>query len=224
MADWAFWMMVFSGLSVGVTALGVVYVAKTLDANKDAVAAAKANADIAREAMIADKRAWITIRSVRLVAPTSFKPDLIDIALEVEVENIGATPATSAAVETDHVPRRLDEKDGAFQAVVHRFTGMLRAMPPQIGNTFFPQSPRLERHRWPITKDQFEGGLHTLNNGPDVVGITILVGVRYRIVGDKRPHITYQPYSALNIPVGYVISDGESVELSPMPFIPGEVD
>lgn len=218
------WQLLIAAAGTALVIWNLVLARSSNEAAVKGADAAATGAEIARQTMIADKRAWIVIRSVRLVGPTSFKPDLIDIVLEVEVENIGATPATSAAVETAHVPRRSDDEDGAFMKEVRKFTGMLRAMPSQIGNTFFPQSPRLERHRWPITKDQFEGAVHTLENGPVVVGIGILVGVRYRIVGDDKPHITFQPYSALNIPVGFTLPHGESFELSPMPFIPGEVD
>jgi hypothetical protein len=60
--------------------------------------------------------------------------------------------------------------------------------------------------------------------GERKLGFIMFIGVRYKIVGDGAVHITYFPYSTLNVPVGTAIPDGTLMDLPHMAFLPGEAD
>ena len=94
MALWAFWMFIASALSVGVTAIGVVYVRRTLQANLAAVAAANRTADEAREVGQAQVRAYLYCEGATYrITPQFF-------FLEMCIQNAGQSPARSCRIKS----------------------------------------------------------------------------------------------------------------------------
>ena len=96
MAEWAFLMIVVSGLSVLVTGVGVVYVARTLEATRAAVkeaadgtAAAKAMVDLSRENATRELRAYLSVEpgGINQLRGTT------DAVGHIIVRNVGKLPA-----------------------------------------------------------------------------------------------------------------------------------
>lgn len=89
MADWAMIMAFFSGLGIVVTFAGVVYVAKTLDTSKAAVAAAVRNADEAKRIGEAQVRAYVALDRVDIF----YRPLTHMFEASLIVVNSGNSPA-----------------------------------------------------------------------------------------------------------------------------------
>lgn len=88
MAEWTGWLLVASGAGIWITLAGVIYVALTLQATRDAVAAANRTADEAKRIGEAQVRAYPSVVSVRIGGITNGLP-----GITVNVKNSGSSPA-----------------------------------------------------------------------------------------------------------------------------------
>lgn len=112
MSKWAFWMVLISGLTVGITALGVWFVKRTLDATLEAVedtgkatvAVQKAN-EIAREANERQLRAYLSVTGVKFMPAPS--PGRLNAT--VTFQNTGQTPAKDVRVHLSIYVLKWDE-------------------------------------------------------------------------------------------------------------------
>lgn len=108
MAKWAWLMTLVSLAGVGVTTIGVILVALTLVATRDAVSAAKETVreaarsnDTLAATFAAENRPWIRVNAVRFHNFTVNKRESVSFKLEVDVENIGRTPAKAIDLAVD---------------------------------------------------------------------------------------------------------------------------
>ena len=101
MSDWTFLMIIVTGASVAVTALGVVYVARTLHATRDAVELNRQMTDAANrqaDAAILLEAARLKINRAYIAHPNRPGGRNVDIpengmGVRVGISNIGKTPA-----------------------------------------------------------------------------------------------------------------------------------
>jgi hypothetical protein len=89
MAFWAFWAVLVSSSSVVVTGLGIWYVRQTLEANRKAVVAAETAVAVTRETSERQLRAYVGTRKIYFQEFSRGRP----IAVAIEIENFGQTPA-----------------------------------------------------------------------------------------------------------------------------------
>lgn len=95
MAFWAMWMFIASGGTILVTGVGVYLVWQTLEATREAVAAANRTADEAKRIGEAQVRAYLAFKSAT-IRIQKYTPDRFDIflpAVELTIENVGNSTA-----------------------------------------------------------------------------------------------------------------------------------
>jgi hypothetical protein len=179
MSKWAFWMVIVSGLTVGITAVGVWFVKRTLDATLEAVAdTGKATAAMIRQNEIAEKaqRPWLDF-DIRILRGYDFGPSVFSI--KVSLQNHSGFPAHDVRV-AGHGNYHGLELPGPFTAENHR---------PQVesilehaakGGACFPQRPFES-----TTVCQMEdlGGYLEKIKGPAGPPGRLLVGIRYQFDG-----------------------------------------
>lgn len=177
MAEWAFWMMLSSFAAVIVTAVGVVYVALTLKATREAVQEAEVATKAAQDSVEATEKS--AVRQLRAyvyvdhatITNLSGKPKI-----KVKIKNFGQTPAYSmqhwAAVgfQPYPLPENLKEPEDFIPAPISD-------LPPGHDHTSPIPYDRL------FSNDERES-LRTGENGIYVVG-----RIAYRDVYDE-PRIT----------------------------------
>lgn len=221
-AEWA--VVVAIGATV-VTLVGVVLVGWTLYHTRRAADAAGkmvTESERATAAVIADQRAWLSIEDVKLKHPTKITEQGIIFGTLVTTKNYGRTPAKSVEIRLES---RFDEGNPeSFRVAETRFKEMLRNHPAELGTLLFPQETFMQGDTWADGEDKIGTAMKARPNGEIKVGFTIFVGISYRVMGDESVHITYQPYSALNVPVGTEIPQGKTIALQPMPFLAGEAN
>jgi hypothetical protein len=110
MADWAFWMLIATCFTLGVTALGVWFVKRTLDATLQAVEdTGRATEEMRKANAIAQKmgeiqvRAYLSIEKVEIGFNQSG-----NLLLHVQVRNSGNSPAKLVRFVGDIEPRGPD--------------------------------------------------------------------------------------------------------------------
>ena len=101
MAEWAFYMMIATCVTVAITAVGVFYIKRTLDATRDAVEeaaiaskAAEAAVEVTRVSAEAQLRAYLHIASIT--------PDWNQaraIRIDISMKNRGQTPGYGLRME-----------------------------------------------------------------------------------------------------------------------------
>jgi hypothetical protein len=99
MARWALLMLVISGVGVTVTAGGVYYVARTLDATRDAVKAANKTADEAKRIGEAQVRAYLSCQGAKYEISSDW------VTCEVTIHNHGQSPAIWSQISGQIVTR-----------------------------------------------------------------------------------------------------------------------
>jgi hypothetical protein len=216
--------MALSGIAaVWISVWAVILLRQTLKATHDAVEQAQAANEIARENIVAGRRAWLTIEDVRLINPTQITEEGVGWVIEAKIKNIGPTPATSMWINFHYF--YLAEGQEPMQKVEARFKDGLKKYPSELGEIVFPNVTHTQRERTWQNREAVEKFIRTnAATGARQLDTIILVGVSYRVIGDDSRHLTYQAYNLINIPIGYVFPPGPGVELPPMPFKSGEVD
>ena len=103
MALSTFWMMIDSILMTLATVLGVYYLWRTIEEMKDTNSYAMQTAEatsIATDLIREEKRPWLRIVSVTLIAPAVVKKDMVSANVMIAVENAGKRPAINVGFET----------------------------------------------------------------------------------------------------------------------------
>jgi hypothetical protein len=216
MARWAWWMMLASFASVGVTGVGIWYVKQTLDTNRDAVEKSALMAELAERHMVASERPWLSVK-LAVTGDLEFKNYEGRIEISFVMKNVGKSPAINVDV-SHHIVTSLDKgwpkmKEIAAKARTSKRNHML-------GHKIFPGDQFLSRISMPILRsdieDQAVGWGLTVNDDflvfPAVVGCVV-----YNSTLDKTNHITefvahLGTRSAVhpNTPLGIKIKDGKT--------------
>ncbi|NDV87784.1 hypothetical protein GTW51_13845 [Aurantimonas aggregata] len=102
MADWAEGVLWATLASVGVTAVGIVFVWRSLNANTAAVDQARRANDIADQHSRADLRAWLIVK-INSIGPIFRESDNIFVSVDASIENTGRSPATDLCFYIDIV-------------------------------------------------------------------------------------------------------------------------
>lgn len=96
MARWALWMMAFAGVGVVVTTAGVIYVAMTLNATREAVAEAQNANKIASQLAEAEVRPRIIIGHRDEMEATLNETGHVGFQITITFPNVGKSPAVTA--------------------------------------------------------------------------------------------------------------------------------
>lgn len=182
----------------------------------------KSSVDLGREEFIASRRAWLSIEDAKLEHPTAFGEGAIGFNVGVTIKNLGQTPAKGVWVSFDsYYPRNNAEN---FRSAEERFIARLRNHPAELGDILFPEDTLRRRERWADGIEKISAAIETPPGGDKRLGFVVFVGVVYWVSGDTTQHITYFPYSMLNVSVGFSVQDGQLIDLPRMPFVAGEAD
>lgn len=177
MARWAKWMFVSSSLGVIATALGVVYVARTLK--------------LTRELALGEQRPWLGEKS-EFVSVDIAEGDDVTLSVNVLVRNSGQQPALHVVVRVFEVP------DAGVAAVPESMKSALvrhvRGDVEVAGQTIFPNSEELFS-RWVFLR------LRASDSHTDFRGY-IGGWIEYRFHGSDTPHLTPFLYN-----IGYIRID-----------------
>lgn len=230
MADWALGAILVNSLALLAAIVGIFYVRNTLNENRSASAAAIATAgeakrsnELLRENSVAERRAWLSIESVRALHPTEFAENGFVFSIEVAVKNLGATPAKNAVVSVKTYYGQGSATP--FAEAEANFKDSLRKNPLSLGDMLFPNDSFIQKIQWADSRDEIGEEIQIRHSGERKVGaLIVFVGVGYRVVGDSSPHITYQPYATLNVRIGTFVAEGRAIDMPRMPFIAGEAD
>jgi hypothetical protein len=221
--DW--WLMVFTGavalftlLLVGATVL--LYKAGEKQRASSERIAADANA-VSRETLNASRRAWLSVDDVKFVHPTRFTEDGFIFRASATIKNLGQTPAMAVWVgfETFY-----SENGERYVDARHRITTNARQHPGVGGVTIFPQDTLVQTELFGDAKEVVAKAINTRPDGQRKAGLMLFVTVSYKIIGDKDRHITHHVHDFLNIPMGLMVADGQSIDLPAQPFLAGEID
>lgn len=221
---YAQWIMaIFSIVATGVSVGAVILVRDTLRANTAAVDLAREANNLTREAMIADKRAWIAIEDVVLLHPTCFSEERLNLRVEAVFKNVGSTPARDLSIKIESI--HLGEPPDDFSGHKKRHLNGARNLLPGLGITLFPNEPYVYRLLWGDPPEHFRSSIHTNPVTEErKIALTIFVTAAYRVHGDTMVHITHRAYSALNVPIGFNVPDGVRQPIEPLPFMSDEAD
>tara|TARA_R110002074_G_scaffold45552_2_gene117703 strand:+ start:983 stop:1966 length:984 start_codon:yes stop_codon:yes gene_type:complete len=223
------WLQYFVGVGslIGL-AFTVYYTQKTAKAGVEAAKASIDMAGIAREAnqltrdaMVADKRAWLKLDEISLQPQTSIQESGALIIVKATIKNIGHTPALNVWFDTEiHFLREgvsFGEAETAFKARQLAFNA-------PVGHTMFPTDPVIERRTVRYGPETFAKSIRVRNDtGERIVQAIMMMAVTYRVFGDERPHITYTSLDLISLEIGLSVPENGFVPLRPVPFTRGEV-
>jgi hypothetical protein len=189
-------------------------------AKETALATSEANR-INRENLVSVRRAWLSIEDAKLVHRTAFSEEAFIFRVEITIKNVGQTPALS--IWTDFESYFIENNTEKFPDAEARFKAKLRSSPAFMGQILFPNDTIVLRQAWEEDRSKIKDAVSLRPTGEKRFGFTIFIGVAYRIVGDETVHITYHPYSMLNVRIGTKVGPQTSINLPHEPFLPGEV-
>jgi hypothetical protein len=192
-------------------------------AERNARAAEDAN-KLNRESFIPERRAWLTLEDFKIIHPTQFSETGARIKVRFVVKNLGPTPATDVRIDAES---RFDRSGETYAEASERFKGKMRSSIGPIGGIIFPNDTLIVNGlMWFIEEEQIKEAARTRErDGRRFIGIMFFAGVSYKVSGDTAPHLTFFPYSWLNIPLdGKELAIGQSLKLSPHPFLAGDAD
>jgi hypothetical protein len=213
-------LAVIAGIQAALFVWQLIYMRKGVrDAEIAANAAAEGN-KINRENFVAMRRAWITLDDAKLIAATTFSEDGFRIIAQATIKNIGDTPAKAVWINFESYFAEGNEEK--FADAEKRFKTQMRSSPTFLGQILFPNDNITHRLQWVEGPEKFKGAITSRPDGTRRFGMSIFMGVGYRIVGDEQVHITYFPHSILNVPIGTVLS--ADAILTREHFIVGEAD
>jgi hypothetical protein len=164
MARWAVWMFLASLASVVITAIGVIYVARTLDHTRLATEAAITAANAAQASASIDaavNRPWIMAHA-RVVKVLHVSADKIAARIRFTAENIGARPAIQVSFNGAIAHATDDDPPIHLQALVAMQQWMKEPVHQPFGLTIFPSRHFSEVEYLELTKvpvDEATGAL-----------------------------------------------------------------
>ncbi|MEP5632349.1 MAG: hypothetical protein ABJP79_10770 [Tateyamaria sp.] len=187
MANWAegmLWATLFIGtVTAAVTALGVIYVAKTLGATSETLKAARAANKIMRD----DQRPWLKVHEPTLTSikalPGGFHGGNASVWIEfsVSIENVGKSPAHQVSIYRNYREGRekFIESDEAARSAIGTGDGK---------NVILPTETKIVRMNGVVDVDMPPTGTkHTLD-------LWVSVGVAYKIGSDDESKVTWRRF------------------------------
>lgn len=172
-AEWtarSFWLSLFSTV-VGAGTLVAAFLAARYA--KHAANEAKRGADIAREALIASERAWLTVSLHPDGDLTFSKTGGCDLSVYLNIKNIGRTPALNVHISMTMVPMCQDHFDEvAAYAAVQRARNTKWSRPLLPGDSY--------NRKWGLGLDDY-----TLSPYATIFGC-----VTYKTLPDRELHQT----------------------------------
>jgi len=179
--------------------------------------AAGRSADIAERALIASRRAWLSIGELKIIHPTKITEEGATIRVQFTVKNLGETPASHVWPEAIHW---LDKGPTTYAAAFEQFQTRLKnhIVAKIPGPLLFPKEGHVMRLVWMVDADSIGRATVTGANNAKRVSFALFLAVAYKIDGDESPHLTFIPYDWLNVLIGLEVPDGQSIEMLPAPF------
>lgn len=213
---YTFTLAVFTGVLGCVSIIQIRFLTRADGTARIAADAAKKSADVAERALVAGRRAWLSIYDLRVVHPTRITEEGANIALGFTVKNLGETPATSVWVDAASAFIK------SYLAASETFRIKMRAhvVAGIPGPIIFPNdAASIPRLMWFIDGEDVKRALRTQGtDGQKFLDFALFAATSYKIVGDDSPHLTFIPCDWLNIPVGLELGQGEVIDLGPAPF------
>ena len=221
---YAQWIMaIFSAVATGVSVWAIILVRDTLKASTDAVELAREANNLTREAMIADKRAWIAIESFVLIHPTEIGEDRIDLRVEAVFKNLGPTFARGVWVNIESI--YIGSPPNDFVGLKARHLSAARRLRMGVGTNLAPNDTYVYQLLWADGPEKFMGSVRI---NPETkerkIALTFFVTAAYQVHGDPTVHITHQSYSDLNVSIGFNVPINVRIPIGEMPFVSGEAD
>jgi hypothetical protein len=222
-----FLTMAFTGLLTG-SSVAMWYetrrLAKLAEAQssdmKASIAASETANKIARESLVASRRAWIAIEKVALTYPTEITVQGLQITLSVRMKNMGETPALNAVIDCELFfvggPIQFQEALNARKANIAQKS----AIP--MGYNLFPADEVLETVTFSRSTDDIGAAIMKLANGKTQASVIIFVTVGYKVMGDTEHRFTQRNFIA-TFEVGDACPPGKRTVLQSMPFQEGEI-
>lgn len=197
MATWAYWMLVATCFNTAITAIGVAFVAWTLDATREAnrhnAVSAKAAQDQVR-LMQAELRAWLAVDSVEADYHAIRSKNDIVIPISVKLSNTGKSTALNTRVAftpfleigaQESLRQRIDEAIARRAWTFEPSTKNIAAGKPEsIGGT-------IRAERLPDDEDRWSYQLY------------VLIVVTYETVGQDGPAETGRTFHTLNLRIDH---------------------
>lgn len=192
MGDWAFWLLWVSVTSVAMTAVGVVFVWRTLLYTRDALVearsatvAANRTIDVTREIGQSQTRAYITFSGVGYSIPEGVDPQNIrKLAFEAKWDITGQTPALNVHYHIVGIPGHRGATPDFLREVPlpHSFRSYGSEKSRKIGDIIFDLE-ELERllaqlgHIWMLAYIEYS----------DIFGSTFYYSERIKITPSAQP-------------------------------------
>jgi hypothetical protein len=149
-ADWVFWAGIIGGAQLFVTAVGLFFIKRTLDANWGAMEAAQDSLSHQRETAQLQLRPYLYIGDeAKLELPLTLKS-----RIRLKVKNYGLSPAFNLKLGTAHVLVKRPIRDSARNLAVTEFADLVSVLGPQAEMTVNM-----------ILADLGEGTLELIRNG-----------------------------------------------------------
>jgi hypothetical protein len=174
-AFYTFILSCFTGLLVAVSGIQGYFLLRADKTARTAADAAKRTAQAAVDA----NRPWLNIKRIQFVKPLAINERGVHSNVEVQIENVGRSPAIDVAAWTELFPivsgAKLEEwqiRIGAEAAKCH--------VGKWPGNAIFPNQTVTQNHPFSISRDEFLRGGHKWK-GIDIALLNIAVYVGYRI-------------------------------------------
>jgi len=187
--------------------------------------AARHSAAMAGHALVAGRRAWLSIDNLKIIHPTEITEAGARIRVSFTLKNFGQTPAIGVWLNAAHWFYSGPE---TYVSASEKFiAGMRNVVAAGIfGPIMFPNEVAdTARYTWFIDAETVKKSIRIREtDGQKLLDFTLFVGVSYKIDGDETPHLTFIPYDWFDIPVGLKLSEGQAIGVSPAAFSPAIAD
>lgn len=194
---------------------------KQREVTGNAVAVAECANELNRQNAIGSRRAWLSLEDVKLLHPTKFTEDGFTFRVSATAKHHGETPATSVWIAFESYFREATEVN--FSDAEENFREKLRGHWGAMGETLFKGDTFTTVELWADGFERIKNVIQTRPSGERKFGFTVFIGVSYRVVGDPTAHITQYSFAHLNVPVGFEIPEGGTIDLPRQPFLAGHI-
>jgi hypothetical protein len=190
MSRWAFWSAFAGVMGLFVGTAGIIFVAQTLKANRDAVDVAEKAIAVTREHFNAEKRPWAAI-SLALVHPPKTSGQSVQFTIKIKAENLGQNLVSTFSFCSDvfiHDGVGNSEKiDADLQPERAEFLQRLRTRAMDARVIFPGRDAGIEES---IAKPvvEFEVAERRTIHG---IRIYYMTGIVYRALGSDETHLTF---------------------------------
>ena len=185
---------------------------------------ARHSAAVAERALVAGRRAWLSIENLKIIHPTEITEGGARIRVSFTVRNFGQTPAIGVWLNAAHWFYSGPE---TYVSASEKFVAGMRNVAAGIfGPIMFPnEAADTARYTWFIDAETVKKSIRVREtDGQQLLDFTLFVGVSYKIDGDETPRLTFIPYDWFDIPVGLKLAEGQAIGVSPAAFSPAIAD